>query len=1167
MKKFLLSFMTLTLLAAGNAFATQVQVTMNAKSKLIKSLVNMATNEPVEVGNPTSNKYTFDAADGSYLLTATAADSTTVSGTIQLDIDADHTTFAIFSPEITVKNSDWVYGPDYTFNLKVTTKEGAEVNTTMGEYTTGKKMFLVFSGNTYYLDMLPSNEHLAEGYFIASYSGTVTFNASVNAEAPMSYPYSITVPAGANLFLGTKIAHFVKFKEVAPTSISDDGTIYNFILADKQVYNYRVSQEGKLTQAGTFTMSGDETKRPTLVFTDADMEAKDPKFIDHDVNSNGKYNVGDLFLNINAAGYLQLANVGDTYDILPMRNWELTNSVTGNYFIEPDFHFTVVNLNGQEDNSVVKVEDELLTAVSTGTAIVLVTYDAIHLDNYNGATKSNFVGGNDWSAIWPENTGAFVVTVGQAATDIKSNIIINKDYLTQASGVDTKVAMENLDAEFDVLYYLDTEEGFDYTFTPEGVASVTLARPVIGTNIASYTGFSAEGVTANADGSYTVCLTEGRNIVCLTDAAGNSVYQVITAKPCHRDIKVGDSIVTSVKPGDEVTVQYSGLYHPANKLAGIHNFSGFLSYKKATDGITVKNGKSNQYMMAATPAAQAVTFTVPQDFSANKIELSDGVMGISGFGDPVGNHRATSKLTGRAPNFTAISQTAVFGRVPDVELEVTFPPAVATFENIVIPEESHMSISEEEDEERTEFVSGDFEFATGCDSYYKSWWFFGYANQTDVTYTTLDDQFKNVVGGGYDGSDNYGVAYVSEWYGPCNVTLLTEPAVVPGFYITNSSYAYNSMTVGDYYAKKFEKGDWFKLTITGYDVNNEVTGTKEYYLADLRDEKTAYIINDWRYVDLSGLGKVAKLGFELSSSDNGDYGMNTPAYFCFDNFGAQGEEVLPKKNVLPLEVATFENIDIPEEGHMSISEEEDEERTEFVSGDFEFATGCDSYYKSWWFFGYANQTDVTYTTLDDQFKNVVGGGYDGSDNYGVAYVSEWYGPCNATLLTEPAVVPGFYITNSSYAYNSMTVGDYYSKKFEKGDWFKLTITGYDADDEVTGTKEYYLADLRDETTAYIINDWRYVDLSGLGKVAKLGFELSSSDTGDWGMNTPAYFCFDNFGAEGKEVLPEKNVDITTDVKKTNGVQDTIQIIHNLAGQQLQELQPGFNIVNGKIIFK
>ena len=624
---------------------------MNAKSKLIKSFVNMATSESVAVGEPTSNKYTFDAPDGSYLLTATAADGETVSGTIQVDVDADHTTFSIFSPEITVKNTGWEYGTDYTFNLKVTTKEGAVVNTTMGEYTSGKKMFLVFSGNTYYLDMVPSESTSGRGLSQPHTSGTVTFNATVNAEAPMSAAYSISVPAGADLFLGTKTAHFVKFKEVQPQNVVTGGNnkVYTFKLADKQVYNYRVSQPGKLTQAGIFTMSIDETKRPVLAFTDADMTAKDPKYIDHDVASNNGYNVGDMFLNINPAGHLKLNNVGDTYDILPMRNWELIDGITSNYFIEPDFHFTVVNTNGQEDNSVVKVEDELLTAVGTGTAIVLVTYDAMHVNTYSGATKKDFVGGADWGAIWPENTAAFVVTVGEQATDIKPNIIINKDYLTTVTPwgggdpIDTKLSMENVDAEFDVLYYLDTEEGYDYTFTPEGVASVTLARPTIGVNSASYTGFSEEGVTKNEDGSYTLRLTFGRNIVCLTDASGKSVYQVMTAKPCHRDIKVGDEIVTSVKPGDKVTVQYSGLYHPAGKLSGIHNFNAFLDYKKPADGVTVTNGKGNQYTMAATATAQAVTFTVPEDWKTSTIELADGVLGIGGFGDPVGNHRATSK--------------------------------------------------------------------------------------------------------------------------------------------------------------------------------------------------------------------------------------------------------------------------------------------------------------------------------------------------------------------------------------------------------------------------------------------------------------------------------------------------------------------------------------------
>ena len=390
---------------------------------------------------------------------------------------------------------------------------------------------------------------------------------------------------------------------------------------------------------------------------------------------------------------------------------------------------------------------------------------------------------------------------------------------------------------------------------------------------------------------------------------------------------------------------------------------------------------------------------------------------------------------------------------------------------------------------------------------------------------------------------------------------------MPGFYITNSSYAYNSMTGGDSFAKKFGKGDWFLLTITGYDADDEVTGTKEYYLADLRDASTAYIINDWRYVDLSGLGKVAKLGFELSSSDNGAYGMNTPAYFCFDDFGAEGEEVLPEKNVtLPLEVATFEDIEIGEEGHMSVSTEDDDERTEFVSGSFEFATGCMSDYDYWYWFGYANRTETKYEKLDDQWNNVVGGGYDGSANYGVAFAASFNGPCYATVLSdEPTVVPGFYITNSSYAYTSMMNGDGSAKKFDAGDWFLLTITGYDAEDNVTGTKEYYLADLRDADKAYIIDDWRYVDLSGLGKVAKLGFELTSSDNGDWGMNTPAYFCFDDFGAEGEEVLPESNV--TTGLNQIVNSKSSNSKCFDLQGRRVAQPTRGMYIINGKKVIR
>ncbi|MBR3480861.1 MAG: DUF4465 domain-containing protein [Prevotella sp.] len=496
------------------------------------------------------------------------------------------------------------------------------------------------------------------------------------------------------------------------------------------------------------------------------------------------------------------------------------------------------------------------------------------------------------------------------------------------------------------------------------------------------------------------------------------------------------------------------------------------------------------------------------------------------------------------------------------------PLTVADFENLEVPADGHISVSTEADDERTEFVSGGYEFAHGCMSDWDYWYFFGYANRTETKYETLDDQWNNVVGGGYNGSANYGVAYAAAFNGPCYVTPLSdEPVVVPGFYITNSSYAYNSLTGGDPYAKKFGKGDWFKLTITGYDADDEPTGTKEFYLADLRDASKAYIINDWRYVDLSVLGAVKKLSFELSSTDNGDWGMNTPAYFCLDNFGAEGVEVLPEKNVtLPLPIATFEELEVPADGHISVSTEEDDERTEFMSGGYEFAHGCMSDWDYWYFFGYANRTEPKYESLDDQWNNVVGGGYDGSENYGVAYVAAFNGPCYVTVLSdEDVIVPGFYITNSSYTYNSLTGGDPYAKVFGEGDWFKLTITGYDSNDEVTGTKEYYLADLRDADKAYIIDDWRYVDLSGLGKVHKMNFELSSTDNGDYGMNTPAYFCFDDFGAEGEEVLPEKNVTVgITEIVNRESVNSKC---FDLQGRRVAQPTRGMYIINGKKVIR
>ena len=101
-------------------------------------------------------------------------------------------------------------------------------------------------------------------------------------------------------------------------------------------------------------------------------------------------------------------------------------------------------------------------------------------------------------------------------------------------------------------------------------------------------------------------------------------------------------------------------------------------------------------------------------------------------------------------------------------------------------------------------------------------------------------------------------------------------------YVTNSTYAYLAIKDhddgnGEYaMVKEWTKNDKFTLTITGYN-GREKTESVEVVLANGYN-----IITTWQQVDLTKLGEVTKIDFNLTSTDNGDWGMNTPAYFCLD---------------------------------------------------------------------------------------------------------------------------------------------------------------------------------------------------------------------------------------------------------------------------------------------
>ncbi|MDR2652378.1 MAG: DUF4465 domain-containing protein [Prevotellaceae bacterium] len=153
--------------------------------------------------------------------------------------------------------------------------------------------------------------------------------------------------------------------------------------------------------------------------------------------------------------------------------------------------------------------------------------------------------------------------------------------------------------------------------------------------------------------------------------------------------------------------------------------------------------------------------------------------------------------------------------------------------------------------------------------------------------------------------------------------------------------------------------------------------------------------------------------------------------------------------------------------------------------------------------GYTNEASVYHQNGHSGSKFAVC--YDGGSMMGTGYEAEFYVSDNSNKIFDH-----FYATNSTYAALEMLNGGM-GKKFTHADqdWFKLTVTGIDNTGATKGTVEFYLADFRTANSAGVVTEWTKVDLKPLGAVQKLQFSLSSSDTGAYGMNTPAYFCIDD----------------------------------------------------------
>lgn len=224
---------------------------------------------------------------------------------------------------------------------------------------------------------------------------------------------------------------------------------------------------------------------------------------------------------------------------------------------------------------------------------------------------------------------------------------------------------------------------------------------------------------------------------------------------------------------------------------------------------------------------------------------------------------------------------------------------VATFENLSLPDNSYWCGElDEEDEDLgfgySWFDSGSFEFNNFYWPEYSTWSFFAYSSRTEKIFGSYqNDQFNSITGGGADGSRIFAVAFPASYMGSTIMDIGDgeTPVVIPGMQIVNTSWVVDCIHKGDGYEGPFKTGDWMKLILTGM-LHDEATKVQEYYLADYRSENVAehYYLDEWTWIDLSCLGEVTAIKFDIDSSKKNAYGVTTPTYVCIDNVGIESTE-------------------------------------------------------------------------------------------------------------------------------------------------------------------------------------------------------------------------------------------------------------------------------------
>lgn len=683
MKKRILSLllvfvMLLSLLPAGVLAAEgDVSVTLSgmhdAQVKSLKLYTYMdgvkGADDLLAAKEAADGAYTIDLAPGAYWVDGYDANNDRNGGVV-IDVSSDSSSFKLQRMyQISVSPSGWVRDTDYTLSLNVTDASGAERKAEFGTAVNWGKTYtscLFVVGDTVSVTATP-NAETHPNYNPATASKTPTMNDSLSLTCKEFVTVTVTAPKGSTIDAGTLAKYYVfSFLEPFARSV-EDGTA-TFHLDKNTDYFYRVRHPEGATYWNYIRLSADAAY--TVTEEDLGLTGDFNKSTIYHFENN-VYDRAGIYLNINTKGYKNMA-VGETFELNSFRNWFAIESFMNAKVALPEMHYQVIDVNGNASDVVTITPNALNSNVAVmeakheGTAIVLVTYDAMtHMAGQTSTASHRF------SAIWPELTGVFVVNVGADGSAIQTNMNLDR-----MDAVIEKDEARQLDAEHDILFYTGTE-GASYSFKPEAGCTVSVLRPTVTAASMTYSGgFTNTGVTTAEDGTVTVSgLITGRNIIKVTKG-GLSTYQVVTARGVSykfvnaEGTELTQEELAAIKPGDSVTIQFSNLISPKEKLSGAYNFN-FSLYMQGPDGTFFKSdpgGNFGVYDFSGNPERQKLTVTIPKFWAEETYTLSGAIKQAGWPGVPT--HRGITYAVGTNPGFDAPKTAGILSRLPEITIPV-----------------------------------------------------------------------------------------------------------------------------------------------------------------------------------------------------------------------------------------------------------------------------------------------------------------------------------------------------------------------------------------------------------------------------------------------------------------------------------------------------------------